>query len=327
LSEIGAGLGPLESAIQLQIAGNTQISAALMNMFGAIAKAAAGTGGAGGTAAGGAAGLGSALGGLTGLYNAGKGLVNTVNKLLPTSDATINANVLSSLQDPASAQQISDLATQSQQALNAQSEIANQYNPYDFNPDLSGDTLSSLAPAADAQLSSLVGADAALSAGADASAAALASQLPTALPEISLASDVTGGGAGILGGLGLAGTLGLGAIGIGAGEILSGLFSGPTPVAATDPFTGKSSSIYPGQPGYQQIQDYLNSQQNYINQIYQPVSPTGTGGGSGGWGYSMPNVAAINQAWSSGGPMTLSQLAANLRAVGVDPAQLGYTGG
>lgn len=75
LSEIGAGLGPLESAIQLQIAGNTQISAALMNMFGAIAKAAAGTGtttGTTGAAAGGAGGglLGSIVGAGKTIYNA-----------------------------------------------------------------------------------------------------------------------------------------------------------------------------------------------------------------------------------------------------------------
>jgi hypothetical protein len=67
ISTIGAGLGPLESAIQMQIQGDTAITNSLMQMYSALAKA-AGTAAAGGGAAGGGAGggAGGAAGGTTG---------------------------------------------------------------------------------------------------------------------------------------------------------------------------------------------------------------------------------------------------------------------
>ena len=72
LSTIGAGLGPLESAIQLEIAGNTSITNSLMQMYAAIAKASA-SGGAGAAGAGGAAGggLGSLVSGVKNLLGGG----------------------------------------------------------------------------------------------------------------------------------------------------------------------------------------------------------------------------------------------------------------
>lgn len=70
LSVIGAGLGPLESAIQMQIAGDTAITNSLTQMYSALAKAAgtaaAGNGAAGGGAGGAAGGLGNILSSLTG---------------------------------------------------------------------------------------------------------------------------------------------------------------------------------------------------------------------------------------------------------------------